>query len=305
MPRPLLVFALLLGGSRLAAAAPRLDVAGCPPSLSRGLERFVAIELEPLIDDSDEIDVQVDCAEDTVVVLVSVDGRTQSRSMDLRTIAPSVRGRVVALTAAELVREIGALPPPAPPPEPTSPPAPVDRAPPAPPPRRTSVGELEAFFQAAQFDLNGDLVLGGGLRFAYTGFGPWRLALDFGASTFERASELGSARLVLAGLGARVGHSLPLGELGLELGAGGRVGVARISATSDDADATAGSVSGPWGAPLLFAGLAAPLGGAWRLGLDAEFGYVVLPVRGMIQDGEDIEVDELWTALSLGLAVEL
>jgi hypothetical protein len=30
-----------------------------------------------------------------------------------------------------------------------------------------------------------------------------------------------------------------------------------------------------------------------------------LPVRGMIQDGEDIEVDELWTALSLGLAVEL
>jgi hypothetical protein len=284
-----------------AATLPRVSVEGCPPSLSRGLEGFVAIELEPLSEGTSEIDVQVGCGADTVVLLVSVDGQAQTRSMDLRTIAPSVRARVVALTVAELVRELRALPPPQP--APPSP-APVDRPTPAAPQRRT-VGELEAFFQSTQFDLDGGVLIGGGLRFAYTGLKPWRLALDFGASTYRRVSELGSARLILAGLGARVGRALPVGELWLELGAGGRAGVARISGSAANDQASAASVAGAWSAPFVFLGLDAPVGGSWRLGLDAELGYVLSPVRGRVEGGEDVEVDELWTSLGLGLAVEL
>ncbi len=305
MLRSALLVALVLGESHLALAAPsqRVTVEGCPSSLSRGLDRFVSIELESLSADITEVDVQVNCDSDKVVLLVSVDGRSQTRSMDLRTISPSVRARVVALTAAELVRELGALPP-EPEPEPT-PVATVDRPAPAPPRRRTSVGELEGFFQAVQFDLDGNVLVGGGLRFAYTGLKPWRFALDFGASTSQRSSELGSARLILAGLGARVGYTLPLGGLFIELGAGGRAGVARISGNAASDEAEAASVAGAWSAPFGFFGLDAPLGGSWRLGLDAEIGYVLLPVRGQVESGDDVEVAGLLTALGLGLAVEL
>lgn len=297
---------LSLAVSAAAATVPRVSVEGCPDSLSKGLERFVAIELEPLTGDASEIDVQVGCGVDTAVLLVSVDGQAQTRSMDLRSIAPSVRARVVALTVAELVRELGALPPP--PPAASAPePVEADHRAPAPPARDTSVGELEAFFQAGQFDLYGGVLLGGGLRFAYNGARPWRLSLDFGASSSESSSELGSARLILAGLGARVGYELPLGELWLELGAGGRAGVARISgsAAHDEGEVEAASVAGAWSAPFVFVGLDAPFSNGWRLGIDAEVGYVTLPVRGRVQGGDDVEVDELWTSLALGVAVEL
>jgi len=303
VPRLAPLLALLLVTRPSSAAALRVTVESCPPSLSRGLERFVTIELEPLTDEGSETDVEVSCSDDNVVLLVSLDGRTQTRSMDLRTIAPSVRGRVVALTAAELVRELGAAPPPEP--EPTAP-AVIDRPSPGPAHRPTPVGELEAFFQSAQIDTLGDVLVGGGLRFAYSGARPWRLALDFGASTFQRTSPIGTARLILAGLGARAGYTVPLGgELGLELGGGGRVGVARISGTPADDEASAASVAGAWSAPLAFVGLEAPLARFWRLGLDLEVGYVLVPVRGRIEGGDDVNVDGLWTSLSLGIAVEL
>jgi hypothetical protein len=112
--------------------------------------------------------------------------------------------------------------------------------------------------------------------------------------------------LVLAGLGARVGYGVPLGPFGFELGGGGRVGTARVSAVAaPDVDATVASVTGAWAAPFAFLGFDAPLSSSFRIGLDAEFGYVVLPVRGRIESGDDVEVDELWTSLTLGVAVEL
>src|SRR5687768_8864598 len=96
----LAVVLLGLGSPAAAATVPRVRVENCPESLSRGLERFVEIELEPLSEGAREIDVQVDCGDDAAVLLVSVDGRSQTRRMNLRAIAPSVRARVVALTVA-------------------------------------------------------------------------------------------------------------------------------------------------------------------------------------------------------------
>jgi hypothetical protein len=89
--------------------------------------------------------------------------------------------------------------------------------------------------------------------------------------------------------------------MSFELGAGARAGVARVSGqASSGADALGASVAGVWGAPLVFAGLGVPLAGPFRLSLDAEVGYVVSPVRGRVEAGDDVEVDELWTALGLG-----
>jgi hypothetical protein len=301
---PALLAILCFGGPALAAAEPRVTVEGCPESLSRGLERFVGIELEPLSDGTREIDVQVGCGTDTVVLLISVDGQSQTRSMDLRAMAPSVRARMVALTAAEVVRELQALPPL--PPRKESEPIAVDDGSRAPRKRDDSVGELEGFFQAAQFDLYGNVLLGGGLRFAYTDARPWRFALDFGASTYRYTSELGSVRLILASFGARIGHVVPLGSLALELGAGGRVGVARISGTpAAEEQVASGSVAGVWSAPFGFLGVAAPISGDWRVGADLEIGYVTSPVRGRVDEGDDVEVDELYTSLGLGVAVKL
>src|SRR5688500_3450009 len=98
VPRLAAALALVLlgfGSTAAAATLPRVSVEGCPESLSSGLERFVEIELEPLSEGAQEIDVQVGCGTDTAVLLVSVDGRSQTRTMNLRSIAPSVRARVV------------------------------------------------------------------------------------------------------------------------------------------------------------------------------------------------------------------
>jgi hypothetical protein len=65
------------------------------------------------------------------------------------------------------------------------------------------------------------------------------------------------------------------------------------------------SVTGVWSAPVAFVGFDTALLGQLRLGLDAEIGAVVLPVRGRIERGDDVEVRGLWAALSLLLGIQI
>jgi hypothetical protein len=224
-----------------------------------------------------------------------------------------VRARVVALAIAGLARElalvadanVGAsreparapLPrPPAPPPEQSS----ATTEPVAPTTERVVAQtiELDLLAQAGNFATSQDFVWGGGARVQYLALFPWRVAFDVQAGTFARDTALGSARLLLGSAGARAGYALGGPALALVAGAGGRLGLARASASTRDSTVQAASVLGVWGAPFGFFNLEAVMLGRYSFGLDAELGGVVLPVRGRVEGGGDIEVRGLWAALS-------
>jgi hypothetical protein len=162
--------------------------------------------------------------------------------------------------------------------------------------------------QAGNFATSQDFLWGGGARLQYLGWAPWRLALDVQTGTFGRDTPLGKARLLSGSVGIRGGYSVGDGRrLSLTAGAGVRVGLARASANAaSDAGSSvqSASVTGAWTAPLVFAAFDTSLLGQLRLGLDAEVGAVVLPVRGRIERGDDIEVRGLWAALSLLLGIQ-
>jgi hypothetical protein len=292
-----------------------LDAASCPEELTLDLERLVRIELESSSYESQSaIYILVQCDADLIALSVTSGDRPRSAKwrVDLSRTAPSVHARVLALAIAELIREHAAKPPrskpkPAPPPPP--PPPPPKPAPPPPPPKPEApphVGELEAFFALSQFDLSNEIGLGGGVRFWYLRLAPWNFALDFSAGTLGRdVEELGSVRLVSGSLGVRLGYTLTMADWALRFGAGQRTGMARVSGESADASqAVGGSVIGLFTTTLGFFALDSRIADAFRIGVGAEVGGVLLPVRGRIQNHDDFGVDGVWASLEFRLSLE-
>jgi hypothetical protein len=232
--------------------------------------------------------------------------------VDLSRTAPSVHARVLALAIAELIRDYAARPARSkpPPPKPAPPPVPPPKpAPPTPPPpkreAKQELGEIEAFFTLSQFDVSNEIGLGGGVRFWYLRIAPWNLALDFSAGTLGRDVELGSVRLVSGSLGARFGYTLTMADWALRFGVGQRTGLARISGDSADASrAVGGSVVGIFTTTLGFFALDSRVLDAFRAGLGAEVGGVLLPVRGRIQNHDDFGVDGVWASLEFRLSLD-
>jgi hypothetical protein len=283
-----------------------LGAEGCPAEIADDLERLVGIELRSARQQSEPIEIGIRCQEDEVTLSVMGPDRSalSQRKVDLSRTASSVHARVLALAIAELIREQQARPKPRPAPKPEVKKAPRREPPPAPKPeKRLPVGRLEGFFAVSNYDLTEDL-WGGGVRFWYLRLTPWHAALDFSAGTFEREVEIGAARLVSASLSARLGYTLGLADLEFRFGAGQRVGMARISGSaSDSSRAASGSVVGTWTAPIVYLALDTALFGRWRAGLGTELGIVLLPVRGQIQNHDDVGVDGLWGALEIGISL--
>ncbi len=96
-----------------AAAGVELDTRRCRTSWAGGLARFVQIELgaEPMATDTSTLRVAVRCGGDLVDIDVAQRGGAggTQRRMDLGATAASVRGRVVALAIAGLVRELALI----------------------------------------------------------------------------------------------------------------------------------------------------------------------------------------------------
>jgi hypothetical protein len=96
-----------------AAAGIELDTRRCRTSWAGGLARFVQIELgaEPMATDTSTLRVAVRCGGDLVDIDVAQRGGAggTQRRMDLGATAASVRGRVVALAIAGLVRELALI----------------------------------------------------------------------------------------------------------------------------------------------------------------------------------------------------
>jgi len=316
-----------------AAELTGLDVSACAASWARELPRLTRIELGAALADrpSGSLELGVRCEAESVTMQVRdrATATTTERRMDLSGTAPSVRGRVVALAIAGLMRELTAIAraaaadreralAPEPAPKPARPAARTEPAAemreqeeqeePAVPAPPSSTGSLQVglLLLAANFAGSSDLVWGGGVRADYLRLAPWRFALDLHAGTYARDSDLGSARLLSASLGARAGFTLASSALALFLGVGQRLGIARASARAEDENAATGKdVLGAWTAPFAFATLELAAFGAYRIALDGELGIVLLPVHGRVQRGEDIDVSGAWAALSLLLALRL
>jgi hypothetical protein len=298
-------------------AEPRIVAAeGCPAEFVDEVERLTRIELRELsAPDRSELSIRVRCDEARVTLVIASSQREapRERRLDLGATADSVRARVVALAIAELVEEKPEPPKPLPKPKPPEPaPKPLPPPPPPPPPPvveapapSAPTGRFDVFFSMSQFELSDDMLWGGGVRVWFTRLAPWQLALDFSAATASRDVELGSSRLVSGTLGARFGYELRSAAWELRFGAGQRVGVARVSGeVTDPVRARSGRVVGAWTGSLGFLAVDVALAGAFRAGVGGELGVVLLPVRGHVENDDDVGVDGVWAGLEAGVAVE-
>jgi len=303
--------------ARCIAQAPlSFDRRGCVSAWADGIERFTAIELAAAPEDQPEgaLELSVRCQGDEVEITASERGAASThRRMDLTGTADAVRSRVVALAIAGLVRELAVMARSAP----STAPEP-ERAPIAREAQPTASGDsernragsartvqLDLFPAGSTFTAAPAVLWGGGLRARALLFGPLYAALDVQAGSYARDSELGSARLVAGSAGARIGWTYAWRSSLLGAGAGQRLGLARASASAEASGATDGSVSGLWAAPVAFVMADTALARHVRLGVDAELGAVLLPVRGRIEEGGDIAVAGAWLALSATLGVQL
>ncbi len=303
----------------IAQAALSLDRRGCANAWADEIDRFVAIELGAAPEDRPEgaLDISVRCQGDEVEIEASErDAASTRRRMDLSSTAQAVRGRVVALAIAGLVRELGviargtaqtaaqtapqrAAQPTAPPPAPTDTAA-LDEEPIA-----ARAVQLDLFFTANTFTAGPRLLWGGGARARALLLAPLYVALDVQAGTYARDTELGSARLIAGSAGARIGWTSAWSSSVLGAGVGQRLGFARASASAEGSDVTGSSIVGVWAAPFAFAMADTALWRHVRLGIDAELGTVLLPVRGRIEEGNDVTVAGAWIALCATLGVQL
>jgi hypothetical protein len=332
----LLLLAALICGSRADAqpvgsdaASLQLDASGCGDAAWLGeLERLVQVELRGAAEDGPAaaLHVIVRCEGDQVALEVGraagaganegLNAESTRRAMDLGATAESVRGRVVALAIAGLARELEVMGASeresveeqrerqvveeqqarA---EPLEVESAGDRDEEAAGHGADGAVQIEALLVAAGFSDGRDVLWGAGARGEYRGLSPWRLALDAQVGTYADERELGHVRLLSGSVGARVGVALIDRSIGLTVGLGQRIGWARASAAAQDAAVAHGdNVAGVWAAPFAFAGLDVAVHGPLRLGLDAEFGAVLLPLRGRVERGGDLAADGAWGALA-------
>ncbi len=246
----------------------------------------------------------IDCTDDAVTIAMGVaGGPSGSRRASLAGAPANVRSRIVALTVAELARDLDhTVVPPPPPPAPIAP-APQERADAH--PHGSRAVTLGAFAQSSTFRFDGVWLTGGGLRFDYA-YRRFAVGLDAAAVTTNETFALGTARVVLAYGSPYVAWRERLGgRVQTRLGGGFAFGAARLNGHASDARALAGSLSGPWSAPYAFAALDVELFGGVSADVRAEGGGVTSPVIGGISGAPNVTLDGLWASVQLGLAIAM
>ncbi len=291
---------------------PRVSIAivGCDDTLAREAQRIAAVELRAALVDAvvDETTTQVTatCAADSAQlrVLDPTTGKSVERSVALSREAPSARARLLALAIAELVAaswsELESNP------EPKAPPA-VPLAPMA--VREAARGVIAplplemAAVADVHFLASRDLVLGGGARTEVWVSPALFLRFDALAHYAELSRPTGTIALTMPSLSAAVGASSGSGSLRTSVSLGARFGYAWMSGVGGDTATTGYRQRGVWLGPELAVECAAwPRARVHPL-LSLSLGAHLVGVRGTVDDGRDVMVTAVWSALSLGAAV--
>lgn len=326
---------LLCSGPARAAANPEisLEIARCPALQHDEVLRLAALELDARVVPSSSLSppsrvtqIRIACdgpAIETTVV-DPITGKQLARTMDLPSQGSALAARSVALAAAELVitswMELTMSPvagpvavqPPAPAEEVELRRAAQDRA-----LRRAgrdggSARALVLAQAAGPFSRVG-LAWGGGLRLGWTFARRW---VDRGETTgrpgidlelaetradVDAGSDAGTVRASTWSAALRATFTLRRGHTSLDLGAGGRFGLARLSGTPADASRTrGGTLAGTWAGPIAYAGVGVR---AAHVVVEAgvEAGQVLRSVDGQIDGGAPVSIAGRWLAGTLAV----
>jgi hypothetical protein len=318
-----------------------LEIARCPALPHDEVLRLAALELDARVVPSSssssssspsppsrvtQIRIACDGPAVQTTVIDPITGKQLARTIDLPAQGTTVAARTVALAAAELVitswMELTMSP--------VAEPGPVAAQPPAPPDetelrraaqdralRRAgrdggSARALVLAQAAGPFSRMG-VAWGGGLRLGWTFARRW---VDRGETTgrpgidlelaetradVDAGSDTGTVRASTWSGALRATFTLRRGHTSLDLGAGGRFGLARLSGTPADASRTRGAtLAGTWAGPIAYAGV-----GVWAahvvIEAGVEAGQVLRSVEGQIDGGAPVSIAGRWLAGTLAV----
>jgi hypothetical protein len=154
---------------------------------------------------------------------------------------------------------------------------------------------------------------GGGLRLGWTFARRWidrgetsgrpgiALELTETRADADAGPDVGSVRASTWSAALRATFTLRRGRMSLDLGAGGRLGLARLSGTPADATLTrGGTLAGTWAGPVAYAGFgihAAPV----LIEAGVEAGQVLRSVDGLVDGGTPVSIAGRWLAGTLAV----
>ncbi len=293
---------------------------GCESGAAAEVASILRVELLSRVVDSslrrDAYRTTIDCAGDVVgVAVAAAGGATKGLQVSLARTPANVRSRIVALSIAELVRDLDREPHPAA----ASPPMVESVAPPARQPAPTEVHTradspsspvpeaafmIAAFGQVTTFQLDGEWLAGGGLRLDYAAR-RWCAGVDAAVLTARERFDPGTAQVVLGYGSPYVAWLARWARVQLRLGAGYALGAATISGHATDARAFGGTTTGPWTAPYALAAVSLALTGAVHLDAKGEAGGVTSPVVGNVTGGADVALKGFLASFQAGVTLAL
>ncbi len=320
-------------GNARAAVAPgapspeiSLDIDRCPALPHDEVLRLAALELDARVvpssvaaaEKSRVTQIQIACAGTAVhtTVIDPITGKQLSRSMDLPAQGSALAARTVALGAAELVitswMELTMSPsaerasqplPPAPSVELRR--AAQDRA-----LRHAGhdggAGRVLVLAQAAGPFTGMGLAWGGGLRLGWTFARRWidrgetsgrpGLDLELTSTRADVDGDVGTVRASTWSAALRGTFTLRRGRASLDLGAGARLGLARLAGQPTDPSRTrGGTLAGTWAGPIAYAGVGVRAS-AMLITAGVEAGQVLRTVEGLVDGGTPVSVAGRWLA---------
>lgn len=243
-------------------------------------------------------------------VFAGRDGRILERTVDVSSTPPAARSRLMAVAASELGDSLWGIPeqsPPATVPAVTSagqPAALVSAAPriSAPPPilataalRLSVMGDLRAFTGAV--GLLPGLALGATRRWK-NGAGAM---VDLVLNGATRQLALGRGAVALLSSRPAATATMDWHRLTFSVGAGARLGVARLTGIPNSADVAGSTIWGLWGGPSLSASATWSPWPRGTFSLLVEGGWTLAQVVGRQAGASALSVAGPWTAIQLGV----
>ena len=274
-------------GSQARADGVRVDTQ-VDPCVPLDRERFVyllGIELGAAPAAGAAVTLTLRCS-DSLILVAAQDATTRkvvSRSVDITSVVPSERERLMALTASELV--LASLPEVEPYPEPPPPPPPPP--PPIPPREQSPPTRLGADVTAATFLSAMAPIFGLSLHLTrpFSQAWDWNLGLQLGRgsldSTLEGTTQHVAVSATTAALSWAVRYTQTLDVVDLWAGLAGVVGLAYLKGSPIGRLESTPAV-GPWAGPALQLAAAFRAGSRARILLQVEAGLLLIGSRAIV-----------------------
>ena len=154
---------------------------------------------------------------------------------------------------------------------------------------------------------------GGGLRIGWVSGQTWMgdrkggitghpaMDVDLTGAWTDVSSPLGTVHVSILSASPRGTFRLRRGRAWMDLGAGGRFGLARLVAAPIDSLSTrGGTLAAAWAGPTGYAGVGVHIG-RMMLATGLELGYVVRGVAGLVDEGGTVSIAGHWLTASLAI----